>query len=104
MFEIKMPQAGQTMEDGTVVAWRKAEGDAVREGDVLLEVETDKATIEVESTRTGTLLKILCTEGTTVPVHTVIAMIGEPGEPIPQVSQAPRSQVSALQPAAADAP
>jgi pyruvate dehydrogenase E2 component (dihydrolipoamide acetyltransferase) len=83
MFEITMPKAGQSMEDGTVVRWLKAEGDAVQEGEVLLEVETDKATIEVEAAHSGTVRKLLCAEGTTVPVHTVIALVGAPGEPLP---------------------
>jgi len=88
MNEMKMPKAGQSMEDGTVVRWLKAEGADVKVGEVLLEVETDKATIEVESTCAGTLRKILCPEGTTVPVHTVIAMIGTPTEAIPAIAAA----------------
>jgi len=84
MIEFTMPQAGQTMEDGTIVRWLKAEGDAIEPGQVVLEVETDKATIEVESPAGGTLLKILCPEGTTVAVHSVIALLGDPGEDVSQ--------------------
>jgi len=82
MFEIVMPQAGQSMEDGTIVRWRKAQGDTVAVGDVLLEIETDKATIEVESAHSGVLRKILHAEGATVPVLTVIGLIGEADEDI----------------------
>jgi len=81
MIEIKMPQAGQSMEDGTIVAWRKAEGQAVQVGEILLDVETDKAVIEVEATHAGVLRKIVVGEGQTVPVHTVIALLGDDGEP-----------------------
>jgi len=84
MIEIKMPQAGQSMEDGTIVAWRKAEGDAVAVGEVLLEVETDKAVIEVEATHAGVLRQIVVPAGTTVPCHTVIALLGDAGEALPR--------------------
>ncbi|MFA6134041.1 MAG: 2-oxo acid dehydrogenase subunit E2 [Phycisphaerae bacterium] len=112
MFEIKMPKAGQSMEDGTIVKWRKAEGQAVAEGEVLLEVETDKATIEVESTHSGTLRKILVPEGETVPVHTPVALIGQPDEaivlgasvsPIPEHAK-PQAAASDTQKTAAPAP
>lgn len=80
MFTITMPQAGNTMTDGTVVRWHKDEGQTVEPGEILLEVETDKATVEVESAHAGTLLKVLVDAGTTVPVHAPIALIGRPGE------------------------
>lgn len=78
-----MPKLGQTMEEGTIERWRVKEGDRVNKGDVILEVTTDKATIEVESYDAGTVLKILRREGETVPVKEVIAYLGEPGEEIP---------------------
>jgi len=84
MTEIKMPQAGQSMEDGTIVKWCKAEGQVVQAGEVLLEVETDKAVVEVESPASGTLRQIVVGEGTTVPCHTVIALLGDPGEALPE--------------------
>jgi pyruvate dehydrogenase E2 component (dihydrolipoamide acetyltransferase) len=100
MYEVTMPQAGNTMEDGTIVRWLKREGEAVREGESLLEIETDKANIEVESAHGGTLLKVLCPEGRTVPVHAVIAVIGEPGEDV----SAAVAKAQAHAPADADAP
>ncbi len=82
MIEITLPQVGNTMEDGTIVRWVKKEGDTVAKGDILLEVETDKATIEIESNAAGTLRRILTAEGTTVPIHTPIAIIADPDEDI----------------------
>ena len=64
--EINMPSLGQTTEDIKILAWRKAEGDAVKQGDVLLEVETDKATLEVEAYTSGVLLKIMRDAGEVV--------------------------------------
>jgi len=69
-----------TMEEGVIVKWIKNEGDAVEQGDVLCEVETDKATMEYESPASGTLLKILAQEGASVPIGKDIAVIGEGGE------------------------
>lgn len=82
---IQMPKFGQTVEESTVVAWRKKEGDAVTKGEVLFEIETDKATLEVESFVEGTLLKILVKEGQTVAVQSVVGFIGKPGDTIPEV-------------------
>lgn len=91
MHTITMPQAGQSMEEGTIVRWRKAVGDAVRPGEVLLEIETDKSTIEVESTQGGVLRQVLVPAGATVPVHTPLALIGAAEEalPSPQAADAP---------------
>ena len=63
-----MPKLGQTVEESTIVKWHKREGDTVAKGDILFEIETDKAVLEVESFFEGTLLKILVPEGRTVPV------------------------------------
>jgi len=82
MFEIMMPQADKTMSDGTVVRWAKSEGDAVREGEVLLEVETETARVEVESAHGGTLLKIVVPAGTTASVHALLALLGDPREDV----------------------
>lgn len=71
-----------TMETGTLARWRKKEGDTVASGDVLCEVETDKATMDYESTAEGTLLKILLPEGGQAKVGDVIAIVGKPGEDI----------------------
>ncbi len=70
-----MPMLGEVMEEGRIVAWLKEEGDSVKRGENLLEVETDKAVMEVESTVTGVLKKILVAEGETVPVNEPLALI-----------------------------
>lgn len=79
-FEIIMPKAGIDMTEGQIVKWIKQEGDTVTEGELLLEIMTDKTSMEIEAEATGTLLKILHQDGETVPVTTVIGYIGEPGE------------------------
>ena len=76
---IKMPRMSDTMEEGNIVEWMKKEGDAVEPGDLLAEIETDKATMEFESLWEGVLLHIAVSEGS-VPVEGVIAVIGSKGE------------------------
>jgi pyruvate dehydrogenase E2 component (dihydrolipoamide acetyltransferase) len=76
---IRMPRISDTMEEGTIVAWLKEVGDAVEAGDTIAEVETDKATMELDSYVDGFLLHIEVQEGT-VPINGVIAVIGEEGE------------------------
>jgi len=76
---IRMPRMSDTMEEGNIVEWLKEEGDEVEPGDILAEVETDKATMELESYHEGVLLHIGIKEGA-VPVNAVIAVIGEEGE------------------------
>ncbi len=73
--EIKMPKLSDTMEEGTLNVWRKSEGDAIQKGDVLVEIETDKADMEFEAYMTGTLAKILVPAGETVPIGTPIAIV-----------------------------
>jgi pyruvate dehydrogenase E2 component (dihydrolipoamide acetyltransferase) len=85
--EIIMPKMGQTMEEGTITSWVKQEGEHVERGEVFLIIETDKAEIEVEAAFTGTLRKILRQEGQTVPVLTVIALAGDPDEPLPPLEK-----------------
>lgn len=80
--EVSMPKLGFDMAEGTLVNWVKAEGDAVKKGDVIAEIETDKATVEVECPFNGIVQKHLVATGSTVPVGTAIALIGEPGEKI----------------------
>jgi pyruvate dehydrogenase E2 component (dihydrolipoyllysine-residue acetyltransferase) len=82
MPPVRMPPLGQTTDELRIVAWRKREGDAVAVGEPLLDVETDKATLEVESVLGGTLLRIVHGEGRTVRAGTVIAHVGEPGEEV----------------------
>ncbi len=83
---VLMPKLGNTVESSMIVAWRKAIGDQVAEGDVLCEVETDKATVEVESTASGTLLALFFSPGDDVTVLAPIAAIGKPGEDISGLS------------------
>ncbi|MDT0645503.1 pyruvate dehydrogenase complex dihydrolipoamide acetyltransferase [Zunongwangia sp. F260] len=79
---INMPRLSDTMEEGVVAQWLKKKGDKVEEGDILAEIETDKATMEFESFYEGTLLHIGIQEGETAPVDTLLAIIGEEGEDI----------------------
>ena len=79
---IKMPRLSDTMEEGTVASWLKKKGDKVEEGDILAEIETDKATMEFESFYEGTLLHIGIEEGETANVDALLAIIGEEGEDI----------------------
>ncbi|MDD5705465.1 MAG: dihydrolipoamide acetyltransferase family protein [Kiritimatiellae bacterium] len=83
------PKLGQTMEEGAIVKWLKQEGDAVAKGDILFEIETDKANLEVESFFEGTLIKIVVKEGVTVPVNTVVGYIGAAGEKAPDAPPPP---------------
>lgn len=107
-FEVKMPQLGLTMEEGTVTKWVKQEGDAVKAGEVILEITTDKLTSEVESEHDGILLKIVAQEGEDIPVKGLLAYIGEAGEqvgdapaPVPAVPSAETVPVQAVPAAAA---
>lgn len=77
-----MPRLSDTMEEGTVAAWHKKIGDKVEEGDLLAEIETDKATMEFEAFQEGTLLHIGVEEGETAPVESTLAILGEEGEDI----------------------
>ena len=83
---ITMPKLGQSEEVGTLVRWRKKVGDTVAKGDILFEIETDKALLEVESFFEGTLLKIVVQEGTTVPINTTVGFVGDAGEAIPETA------------------
>jgi pyruvate dehydrogenase E2 component (dihydrolipoamide acetyltransferase) len=84
LHRIFLPQLGQTMEEGTIEKWHKKEGDVVKAGEVLYDLATDKATLEVESFADGTVRKILVAEGQTVPVNTLVAIVGAPGEEVPE--------------------
>lgn len=106
--KIFMIALSPTMETGTLARWRKKEGDTIASGDVLCEVETDKATMDYESTAEGTLLKILLPEGGQAKVGDVIAIVGKPGEDIsgiiaglgsgPAAEHAPPRAAAAAQP------
>ena len=81
-----MPKLGQSEETVKIVQWRKKLGDKVAKGDILFEIETDKAVLEVESFYEGTLLKVIAGDGVTVPVQTTVAFVGDPGEAVPEVA------------------
>jgi pyruvate dehydrogenase E2 component (dihydrolipoamide acetyltransferase) len=99
--EIKMPQLSDTMSSGKILSWKKSEGDTVKRGDILAEVETEKANLEIESFQQGTLLKILVPAGTMGKVGDAIAVIGQPGE---QVSTAPAAPAPSAPAQAAPTP
>ena len=81
--QVVMPQLGESVVEGKVSRWLKQAGDAVKQYEPILEVETDKVTTEVTAVDTGTLLKILVAEGITVKAGTPLAVIGQPGEAVP---------------------
>lgn len=102
--EVLMPALSPTMEEGKLAKWLKAEGDKIRSGDVIAEIETDKATMEVEAVDEGVLAKILVAAGTeNVKVNTPIAVIGAEGESVaaaPAAVAAPAPVAAAAAPAA----
>jgi pyruvate/2-oxoglutarate dehydrogenase complex dihydrolipoamide acyltransferase (E2) component len=77
--DVTMPNLGYEMEEGTIERWLKQVGDGVQRGEPIAEVETDKATVEMEATVSGTLAEIVVSEGTTVAVGAVIAVIESDG-------------------------
>jgi len=93
--ELKMPQMGYDMEEGTVVRWLKEEGAAVNRNEPVAEIETDKAVVEFESDSEGVLLKIVAPEGTIVPVGQTIAVVGNAGEEVATVSDILSEQTTA---------
>jgi len=81
-IKIEMPKLSDTMEEGVIAKWNISEGDKIEAGDVIAEVETDKATMEVEAFDPGTVLKILVDEGDAVPLGGIMAIVGDEGEDI----------------------
>jgi pyruvate dehydrogenase E2 component (dihydrolipoamide acetyltransferase) len=116
MPEITMPRLSDTMEEGTLATWLKQPGDQVHRGDVLAEIETDKATMELESFEEGLLERILVQAGETVPIGQPIAIVGSgdgattapaapsPAETASRIEAAPEVEAPAPPPAAAPAP
>ena len=102
-YEILMPQLGLTMEEGTVSSWLKHEGDAVKAGEAILEITTDKLTNEVTSEHDGVLLKIVAQEGEDIPVKGLLGYIGEAGEQVGGAAAPAAVPVEAVAPAAASA-
>ena len=95
---VVMPQMGFDMQEGTIVRWLKQEGDEVTRGEPIAEIETDKAIVEMEAFASGVLLKTVVGEGETVPVGQTIAVIGSPGEPLPDLAAAPAAPTEAEAP------
>src|SRR5438105_4895090 len=95
MPEIQMPKLSDTMTEGTLVAWKKKRGDKVSAGEVLAEIETDKATMEWESPEDGTLTEIYVEEGGKVNVGDKIAFIGGEGEEAPKKEEKPKEEKKA---------
>src|SRR5438876_254733 len=104
--KVHMEALSPTMEEGRLVKWNKHEGDAVKSGDTLAEVETDKAVMELVARADGQLLKVMVPEGTTVPVGNIVAWIGKPGEKVDGAGSqesgagAPKPAAAAAAPAA----
>ena len=86
-LEITMPQLSDTMTEGTVVKWHKKEGDKVKQGEDLVEVETDKATMPFEASETGTLAHVAVREGEKVPVGALIAVLATSKENAAEVKK-----------------
>ncbi len=103
MAEIIMPRLSDTMQEGTITRWLKKSGDEVKKGDILAEVETDKANMEVESYETGVIEQILVQEGETVPIGQPIAIVGS-GASAQKQSTATRTEAKAASPQASPVP
>ena len=100
---VVMPQMGYDMREGTVVRWYKQEGETVNRGEVIADIETDKATVEFEAYTDGVLGRIVASAGSAVPVGNLIAIITEPGEAVPD-TPAPPEPAAAAAPATAPSP
>ena len=98
---IILPKQGLQMTEGFITRWLHKEGDRIQAGEPLFEMETDKLVITIDAAYSGTLLKILYPEGSTVPITTVIAYVGEEGDPVPEapVPAAPENEAPAAAPA-----
>src|SRR5215470_14493184 len=99
-----MPQLSDTMKIGVLQKWRKNEGDKVSPGEVIAEVETDKAVMDFEAFDEGVLLKRLITDGASVPVGTPIAIIGKAGEDVAKLVEEAKARASGGPAKAAKAP
>src|ERR1700731_1525253 len=99
MADVQMPRLSDSMETGKILHWLKKEGEDVKKGEPLVEIESDKANIEVEAYASGKLSKIVVAEGESAPIGAVIAQIGD-GAATPATPKAPAPRA----PAAAEAP
>jgi pyruvate dehydrogenase E2 component (dihydrolipoamide acetyltransferase) len=102
--EITMPKLSDTMTEGSFIGWRKNVGDRVERGDVVAEVETDKAVMELEAFASGVLLKTMAKGGENVPVGTVLGLIGEPGELAAEAEALPQTAATAAAPSPPEPP
>src|SRR2546421_7045722 len=108
MSEIAMPRLSDTMEEGTIARWLKKPGDEIKKGDILAEIETDKATMDLEAYEAGTLQQILVQEGQTVPIGQAVALIGsgavaqQPEQPAPAAGRAGGEEAPATAPGQAE--
>ena len=102
--ELTMPQMDQTMTTGTVGKWLVKEGDAVKEGEPVLEIETDKVTVELESPADGDIAQILVEEGSKVPVNAVLAIIAAMGEEVEKQPVGLPVEEAVAEPAPSEAP
>src|SRR5881396_955767 len=92
MSEITMPRLSDTMEEGTIAKWLKSPGDEIKKGDILAEIETDKATMDLEAYEAGTLQQLLVKEGETVPIGQPVALIGSGAAAQQQAQPAPAAK------------
>ena len=93
--EFKLPDLGEGLTEGEVARWLVAEGQEIADDDPLVEIQTDKATVEIPSPYAGTVLALVVPEGEMAPVGAVLVVIGEPGEDVPEATAAPRVSSSA---------
>ena len=101
---ISMPKLGFDMAEGLLVRWVKQVGETINKGDVLAEIETDKATVEVESSASGVVLQLIVDQGTMVPVNAPIAIVGQAGEKVSSVEVSGVKSKADEKPAAQSAP
>src|SRR5579863_5167034 len=95
---IRMPKLSDTMTEGVVAEWHKKIGDTVKSGDLLADIETDKATMEFESFQEGTLLYIGVEKGKTAPVDSILAIVGKKGEDINSLIEADKKKAATAEP------
>ncbi len=91
---IGLPKLSPTMEEGVLAKWHRKEGDKISPGDVIAEVETDKANMDFPLEDEGTLLKLLVKEGDTVKLGAPVAILGSPGEDVAELEKQARAQIS----------
>src|SRR5262249_48123049 len=99
--KVVLAKLSPTMEEGTIVKWNKKEGDAVKQGDVLAEIETDKANMEMEALGGGVLRKVLVPAGGKAPVGALIGVIAEPNEDISKLVSSEAAAAKSATPAPA---